>query len=347
MGGVSSDHDAPASSGGYPTRRVAGVLLLAVAVLAAVVIGRIGGVDAAGTAVAPPGLIPPVVGQCLTQIDGLPDAVGAGASVAVPAQGDPASGDPRLGDLGSDDPALSAPAPTVDETSVRFSDCTGEHVGEVVGYRRMPTQSGGPAGRAAALAGTAVSGSSDSQWCGQVAVDYQGNAIFRYRDAAAGLWVPSTGQRFVTILGTPTGDVLQTRWAACAVVSPNLEAYSGLYMGSLAGGAAPAPFGTCRSDVDDAGVSCDDPHRSQVFGVAAAPGTPTRDAVAACRSLISLMTRMDDVTAGGRTVTEVVGGLTKESGEPIGYASCRLAIVGDAHLVGTLIGIADRPLPVS
>ena len=279
--------------------------MLALAVLCALLIARVGGIPVGGTAVAPPGLSAPAVGDCLLAV---------------------------RGELGSGEPP-AAPVGSIGESEVSFSDCAGEHLGEVVAYRRLPTQ-------AVADDGTA----SDIQWCGTVALEYQEHARSQVSAAAGGFWSATTGERFAAILSTPNSDVAEPRWSACALVSPDLELYSGSYVSSFATGVTPAPFGVCRAgDVPERSVSCDLPHRVQEFGTGTVPPMSTRDAVAACRSLIGRKTGMSDITAGGLLRTEVVGG-GADATEP---ASCRLSVAGDDRLVGTLIGIAGRPLPMA
>jgi hypothetical protein len=228
------------------------------------------------------------------------------------------------------------------------------HVGEVAAYRRMPEQ---------AVADSAED--SDDQWCESVAMNYRAHAIWRTRDTAGGLWVPSTGQRFITILSTPAIDRTAPRWAVCAVVSPNMEAYLGSYLQSLAAGPAPAPFGLCRSgDETDATLSCLLPHGTQQFGTGQSGtgqfGTGTgqvtdpRTAIAACRSLVGQMTAMADLTAGGRLRVEVVGSPGSDSvvadsadADVVEPARCGLSVVGNVRLVGSLVGIGDRTLPLA
>jgi hypothetical protein len=328
------------------TRRVAGVVLLLAVVLASLVISRIGGVRVGGTAVAAPGATVPAVGDCLGDVTG---------PLTIPS-------------LGAFPPSPSSVA-SVGETSVTFTDCGGQHVGEVVAYRSVP-------GPGEGAAGTPVS---DGEWCREVAAGYRSHSIWRFRSASEGLWEPSTGQRFVAILSAP----VQRSWAACAVVSPGLESYVGSFVQSLADQPAPAPFGHCRSDDPiDRWVSCTSPHRVQEFGTAVTGGMSPRAAIEACRSLIEQMTGLRDVNAGGVLRVVVVGGGLVADGGADGSAAgdsgggvgggdfgaddsgggfggadargdeselgrCRLGAVAPNQLVGTLIGIGNGPLPLA
>ena len=323
--------------------------MLAAAVVCSLVVARIGGLRVAGTAIAPPGLSAPAVGDCLM-------------TLADPLATERALRQPPGSDLGE-----------LSETAVTFADCAGRHLGEVVAYRRMQSQldpaaapSAGPttgptaapaAGLAAGATGQAAPGSSaypgtpDGQWCAQVAADYRAHEVARFRAGAGGDWTPSTGQRFLTVLSRPNADPAEPRWSACVMLAPLLETYSGSYLQSLAGGPAPSPFGRCLSDdAADRWVSCDAPHLAQEFGSGTGPAMTARDAVDSCRALTEQMTGMDDVSAGGILRVVVIGGgsgTVGAGGQPAIGASCRLEVVGSSHLVGTLLGVANGPLPLA
>ncbi len=294
-------------------RRVDGVLLLIAVVVGLLLIARIDGVRVAGKAVAVPGAGVPQVGDCLREVTG---------SLA----------DSLRGSL------PSSSVTSVGETSVRFSDCGEQHVGEVVAFRLTPPRSGGP--------GTPES---DSLWCRKVAQGYRSPA--KGLPVASGdLWNQATNFRFVAILSAPA----EYSWAACALLAPGLELYSGSYVESMAGHPAPAPFGRCRSgDDNDRWVSCDASHRVQEFGVAVQAGMSPPGAVAECKELVQAITGMPDVNAGGVLKIQVVGGHSADGdvGDPDAdavpaHGRCRLIAVGAHQLFGTLIGIGTGPLPL-
>ena len=313
------------------TRRALGFAVLCVALLCSVLITKAGGIRVAGIAALPPGLDAPKVGDCL-------------GSVSAPMS------------AGSAAPSAAVSIDVIGETAVTFADCAGEHLGEVVAFRRTPADTD------AAGSGSATGGS-DGEWCQRVALDYRSYSMYRLRDDAIGSWVPSTGQRFVAILSAPSSDPAESPWAACAVVSPELEAYRGSYLASFAQGPSPAPFGLCRSDDQaDRWVSCVTPHRTQVFGTVTGQAAST----AADQLVLSRADRGDDRYGGhfrGRRASpdrrrgDASGGWDVPRrccgrigqpghGRPDGDASCRLSVVGDAELVGTLIGIGQGRLPL-
>jgi hypothetical protein len=166
----------------------------------------------------------------------------------------------------------------------------------------------------------------------------------------------------VAILSTPSSDPAESPWAACAVVSPELEAYRGSYLASFAQGPSPAPFGLCRPNDADRWVSCVAPHRTQVFGTVTGQRASAAADSASCRGLIAGMTGMADISAAGALRLDVDGEAPPAGGKslggaadgsvnpvtagPTGDASCRLSVVGDGELVGTLIGIGQGRLPL-
>ena len=312
------------------------MLVLAAALVCSLLVARIGGLRVAGTAIAPPGLSAPAVGDCLVTLTG-PLATDAIAGKSPPQT-----------DLGA-----------VRETSVTFADCAGRHVGEVIAYRRMPSQLDPQATPSVQQPPIGpITGSTppdpvtpDGQWCDQVAADYRAHEVSRFQAGAGHGWAPATGQRFLTVLSRPNADPAEPRWAACILLAPDLEVYTGSYLQSLAGAVTPSPFGLCRSGgVPDGWVSCDAPHQVQEFGSGTGQPMTARDAVDSCRALAQQMTGLQDVSAGGVLRGVVIGGdggAAGASGQPATAWSCRLEMVGDARLVGTLLGIANRPLPLA
>jgi hypothetical protein len=259
---------------------------------------------------------------------------------------------------------------TIGESAATFAPCSDLHVGEVVAYLSLASTSvttahsaptpgaGAPSGGGAAdpTASAAASAVSDGQWCQMVAGTYRDQTSARYGNGSDGLWRPSIGQRFVAILSAPTLDPAGPRWAACALMSPGLELYSGSYVRSLANLPAPAPFGLCRAgEQADQWVSCSAPHRIQDFGTTVKQGVSADKALASCRFLIQRMTRMQDITNGGLLRVDMLnfpvgtGNGGSFGTDPAGgstVSTCRLSVVGSGQLVGTLIGIGDHPLPM-
>jgi len=303
-------------------RRWAGIGLLVVTLVAALVIAGLNGARVAGTASMPPGVPAPVVGECLVSL--------TDKSVATAGVGRPASW----------------PVVGVSEDKVRFAGCSsGPRIGEVVGQQRYSRQSWNV--------------EADIAWCQRLYDDQRAQEGNRYQDATAGLWKPSTGQRLLTVHSRPAVDPAAPSWAACVLVAPNVEQYSGPHVRSRAQAPNPAPFGLCLAGTaNERWVSCADRHRTQELGEGTGAPMTARDAIETCRSLVARMTGMSDITAGGRLLLEVVGGSTDGGGgetaagtlnprhSSAGSASCRLSVIGEARLVATLIGVGDDALPL-
>jgi hypothetical protein len=304
------------------SRRVAGAGLLVVALVGLLVINGLRGVRVAGTAIAPPGRSAPAVGDCLIQL--------RTASLTGPAAGRPAS-EPVIG---------------ISEDAVSFARCgSADQLGEVVGYQQYPQQS--------------AATDTDIGWCQQISDDYRAHQVYRFKDAAGGLWEPSTGQRYVAVLSRPNADQHEPRWVACAVLAPYVESYRGSYLRSLADAPAPPPFGLCLTGGEaPRWVSCLTGHRTQELGTGTGQPMTARAGIAACQTLIASMTGLPDITAGGRLRVEVVGGSPPPAelatgAEPgpstrgsAGPGSCRLSVLGQQQLVGTLIGVGTGALPI-
>jgi hypothetical protein len=292
---------------GRSPRRLGGLVLLIAVVLGSMLVARVGGVRVTGSAVAVPHGGAPQVGGCLHAVTG---------SLAIASR--------------SGFPPLPLSVVSVGDSSVSFSDCSDQHLGEVVAFRLTPQRNGG-----------VVTDDSDTQWCGDVADGYRLRAISRYWGPAGGLWEPATNQRFVAILGASPDS-----WAVCAVLSPGLELYSGSLMESLAGQRPPAPFGQCRSGGNpDRRVSCTSPHRVQEFGIAVQAGVSPPQADADCTALVQAMTGLPDVNAAGVLRIQVVGGGTS-AGDGV-RGRCELIAVGPNRLIGTLLGIGTGTLPLA
>jgi hypothetical protein len=284
------------------------VLLIAV-LLGSLLVSRVGGVRVAGGAVAVSRAETPRVGDCVREVTG---------SLAVASRGG--------------FPPLPLSVVSVGETSVSFSNCSDQHVGEVAAFRRTPP----------APSGGVVTGGSDTDWCGDVAEGYRDRTIWRFRDASGRHWDPVTNQRFVAILGSSS----EYSWAVCAALAPGLELYSGSYLDVPAGRPAPPPFGLCRSGGNpDRRISCTSPHRVQQFGIAVQASISPPVAIDECARLVQAMTGLPDVTAGGVLRVEVVGGGAAASGGDRGR--CESIALGPNRLIGTLIGIGTGTLPLA
>ena len=200
------------------------------------------------TAMAPPGLGAPAVGDCLSRV--LRSLGDARCWRPVRRHGLHRQRRRDIDDVRATAQVL---------TSVRSSP-----------YRQMPTRPSRratPTARAerSPAAASAVSDGRCSRWLPTI-----GSTPSRFGNGADVMWEPAAGQRFVVILSAPKLDPTEPRWAACAVMSPGLEPYSGSYLRSLAdAGTGPLRSLPFRQVPSDPGCRASGRTAMQEFGTAA------------------------------------------------------------------------------
>jgi hypothetical protein len=139
-------------------------------------------------------------------------------------------------------------------------------------------------------------------------------------------------------------------WLAC-VMLPRFAPYAGSARGGTSE-AAMAAFGSCHVAAGGSAqtyVPCDEPHRSEIFGLSPIDPAQVQVLFNACKELITRVTGMLDPTAGG-ALTVSVEAIEAPGNEPQqppaptpGY--CAIRTVGDRLLAASLLGIGARPLP--
>jgi hypothetical protein len=190
---------------------------------------------------------------------------------------------------------------------------------------------------------------------------------------------PSGGRRLVQALSfwyvLPAVDSVASRpsvrqetagqhWLACIVFlrqdtdgGGELPAAYGLPLrDALTTGYDRDQLGTCVADVavnDSVPIVCGDPHRAEIFGV----GSTGKAAISrarlgvSCGRLISRLTRLSDITAGGALavhlqVTDGKGGSVTAAQIPANsQAVCGISATGDRKLAGSLVAIGADPIP--
>ncbi len=295
-----------------------GVLLLALALLAGVTVPALLARPWGAAAARAPLPEPPAVGSCLS----------------VPS--DPAAAGPAV------DPA------TADGGVV---DCAGPHRAEVVAAwraddpiverlsrfsRYLDRPSDGPDRAMGGVTEHLVTA------CWRAAQEY----ITPPGDATP--WLPVPPRVVPALLRAPDdGSPPRWRWLSCVVVAADDASWAGpLRWRSTSPVPRPPSLGAnCRPDGSAALSRCDLPHRTEVLG------WPDRswvgsadDRAAACVQLAATMTGRADPTFGGRVRVDVV------TRQPVPYQGalplCVAGLVGDGALVGSLIGLGDRELPL-
>lgn len=161
-------------------------------------------------------------------------------------------------------------------------------------------------------------------------------------------WLPVPPRVVPALLLAPAdGTPGRWRWLSCVVVAGEDASWSGSlsWRPSAPVPRPPALASNCRPDGSSALARCDLPHRTEVLG------WPDRswvgssdDRAASCVELAATMTGRSDPTFGGRIRVDVV------TRQPVPYQGalplCVAGLVGDGALVGSLIGLGDRALPV-
>ena len=309
-------------------RRLLGSLVLCSAVLAAVVVPAAAGraVGGSPTAQAIPG--PPSVGSCVRSVSALPPTP----------------------DIAANDAPVTYP--TADHIN-----CAGPIIGEVMSVDLTPKALG-----EATVASYQLAGSD----CELSEVNYVGSI---------GPFDPTTittpgiaWQAAVTVQSVAIGPTAVQRaagqtWTACIGTAPDETPYRGRIEDALSAGDLPPTFATCRrsltpeigAQVDDQQVPCAAPHLVEVLALTqiADPATTTSQVQKSCLGMASRTLRSPDPTRGGRLSIAVytmdtvpVARLTSATMFQ-GDVGCLAFVQSPNRLVGTLIGIAAKPLPVT
>jgi hypothetical protein len=283
----------------------------------------------AGTALAPTVPGPPQVGDCL-----LPPP-GPASGTVLPAVGGSTS---QAGVAGTS-PRLIAPRVVKGVVVDQYGPCDGTRLGEVTVVKD-------PAGALDASSADSVSGP-----CAMAADSYSGlpapGAPPQNVDTPTVVaFEPSLYLPVAVLLPDDRQRAAGQRWEACTVSSPDPSGYvgslQGVFDGAPGGHTLPTVFATCRrSATDQTTVGCDDPHQVEVLGYRLVPLGPQaqRAALRGCLEFAGRMLDRSDPTSGGSL--QVVSLFDESSNE----AMCQIESTGSRYLIGSIIGLGDRPLP--
>ena len=304
--------------------------MLLAALLGAVTFPLLAGKPEAGTPVAQLIAGPPAVGSCVS-------------GLTYP--------DPTLPAAGA---ARTLPVATV-------VPCAGEVMGEIMSV----TRSSGPSG---------VSAPEPDGGCRSQVEGYLGTTPTT--DILGVQWNKNLDVDTVTVGPNAHDRAAGRTWTAC-VLSPTNQLYRATALrSSWSAGRLPDAFGLCWAEnLVQHGVptNCVSPHRTQQLGYgfvastarsAPSPADPSASdpsnsnpaasdpsavasadpaAVAAgCAQLAATMMKAQDPTRGGLLAVKVVA---DTSGAP--FVQCAVAVVGNRKLTGSLIGIGNKPLPLT
>ena len=300
-------------------RRLAGIVLLVVALVAVIAVPSVTGRRVAGSAVATVFPDPPVVGDCLQAP--FPDAVQAG----VP--------------------------PEITVTATRFGSCAGPIAGEVVAV--WPTESAALAAAtnrrvAPCYQATATFAGLESSRRSTDVPDAPPPGPVR--------WKPTIGFDPYHVVPGEQERRAGRSWVACLAVPTGHPTYRGTLSDAFTTGSLPAEFGLCWAG-DDIGrlpvsVPCHQPHAAELLAtgwIRDRVAAPTEFIDAACPALAARLMRTDDPTRGGQlqiVSDRFTGDATSNPDSPL-TIGCIVYATGSQLLSGTVIGLGDRPAPLA
>ncbi len=300
-------------------RRLAGIVVLLLALSAIVVVPSLDGRRVSGTAVATTFADPPQVGDCLR------------APFALTA-------------------VVAGSPPEISVTSIDLGSCEGEASGEVVAFwetsvaaQQAPSSRfGGPCYRQAAE----YSGLESSNR----STDLPGAPV-----GGPVRWKPTIG--FNPFLVVP-GELEQRAgrsWVACMVLPVGGVAYSGTLRNAFSQG-LPAQFGLCFSsanfDVLPTLLLCDQPHAAELLAtgwIRDRSQVSLAEVHDACREVAGRLIGAADPTRG-QALEIVTDRLTAQSVDrsdgPL-TIGCFATAAGATQLSGSVIGLGERPVPIA
>jgi len=299
-------------------RRLAGVVVLVLALVAVMAVPSLAGRRTAGSAIAIALPDPPQVGDCL---------------LAPITQSSAPHGWPREIPYAASD----------------FGDCGGQIAGEIVAVWGSQAEAdegsrsrlGGPCYRQAAnFAGLVRSGRSTIVPGGPV-----------YAQVA---WKPTIGFVPYRIVPSQVEQNAGRSWTACLAVPRAQSTYRGTLRDSYTTGSMDDAFGLCWSvdDLDEAATAlpCDQPHPTELLATGWIMDRSTMSwpgLNASCLALAaSIMHTVDATRAGALSI--VVDPVRMDGAQrpdtPLSV-NCFVTSAGPQQLTGTVIGLGARPIP--
>jgi len=296
-------------------RRLAGLGVLILVVVAATVVPGLSGRRVAGSAVPKAFPDPPAVGDC---------------AVSAPSRQGGSFGEPS----------------DLEVTAVTWGPCTGPIVGEVVAVQPADDDPMSPGEDwpdscyrgAAAFAGLDMSG------------PYPTLAGAPPTDPVA--WAPAIGANVQRVRPDDEARRAGQSWQACLVTPAERGSYRGTLEKAFVSGQVPEEFGLCwnGTDLEQQGdlIACREPHLAQLLALGDATDRSLMsldELQSACRAVATLVMRTDRPVQAGElaTVLDVVDD-GAGSDAPL-TAGCFATAVGSRQLGGSLIGLDDRPVP--
>ena len=299
-------------------RRLAGIVLLVVALVAVIAVPSVTGRRVAGSAVATVFPDPPAVGDCLQAP--FPGAVRSGVPPEIPV------------------------------TATRFGSCAAAIAGEVVAV--WPNESAAMA--AAANPRVAPCYQATATFAG-LESSRRSTDVPGAPPPGPVRWKPTIGFDPYHVVPGEQERRAGRSWTACLAVPTGHATYRGTLSDAFTTGSLPPEFGLCWAG-DDIGrlpvpVPCNRPHAAELLAtgwIRDRAAAPTEFIDAACPALAARLMRTDDPTRGGQL--EVVsdrftGNAASNPDSPL-TIGCIVSATGSQLLSGTVIGLGDRPAPL-
>jgi hypothetical protein len=299
-------------------RRLGGIMVLFVALVAVIVVPSIAGRRVPGSVVATVFPLPPAAGDCL--LAPFPVAVRSGVPSEIP-----------------------FPA-------TRFGSCEGSIAGEVVAV--WPTADAAEAAATSRRAGPCYQAAAtfaglESTRRSTDLPDAPADGTIR--------WKPTIGFDAYHVVPGDQERKAGRSWVACLAVPTGRPTYRGTLTDAFTTGSLPAEFGLCweGDDIDrlPGPVPCTQPHAAELLAtgfIRDRLAAPTEFIDAACPAMASRLMRTDDPTRGGqlRIVSDrSTGDVFSRSDAPL-TIGCMVVSAGPQRLSGTVIGLGDRPAPL-
>jgi hypothetical protein len=299
-------------------RRLAGIVLLVVALVAVIVVPSVTGRRVAGSAVATVFPDPPAVGDCL--LGPFPAEVRSG----VP--------------------------PEIAVTAIRFGSCSGMIAGEVVAvWPTAAAAEAAPTGRRSGPCYQATATFAGLETAGR-STDLPGAP-----PSGPIRWKPTINFDPYHVVPGEAEVRAGRSWVACLAVPTGRPTYRGTLEDAFTTGSLPVEFGLCwdGEDIDrlPGPVPCSQPHAAQMLStgfIRDRLAAPTELIDAACPDIAGRLMRTDDPTRGGqlRIVSDrFTGDVASRSDAPL-TIGCVVIASGGQRLSGNVIGLGDRPAPL-
>ena len=167
-------------------------------------------------------------------------------------------------------------------------------------------------------------------------------------------WAPTVGfDAHRLVPGTEEASAGRT-WYACVAVPIAHDTYRGSLHAASVAGRLPPEFAICwdGTDLDSLAkvLPCSGPHAAELLATAwvVDRSQATRaELQSGCESIAARLLRRDDPTAGGQ-LSVVLDPISRDGavlGNEPQSVGCFVTANAPAQVIGTLVGLADRPVP--